>query len=171
MKEKLKFEEHARKRAAARLRLVKTDAAPSHEPSYVQDTHLQARQSLFRSEIASRMLGHDCPTTGALVLIGPDGAIEMSIIGAEPEQSDLLADGLDQLSARLRLHAKRRPLRNKIRGAASIAALTALAFSTLAFVNSIAWIDAALSIAAQITAAWLAQPDKRTHLYPPTDKK
>ncbi|MFM0660114.1 hypothetical protein [Paraburkholderia sediminicola] len=170
MKEKLKIEDHAKSPEAPNLRLIHTSAAHPHEPSRTQDSPLQARQSLLQSEITSRVLGPDGPTTAALVLIRPDGATELSIIGAEPEQADILADGLDQLSARLRLHAKRRPIRTKIRGAVSIAALTVLAFTAMTYVNDIAWIDAALSLAAQITAAWLVRSDKRAQRYPHTER-
>lgn len=166
MKEKLKFEGHARNPEAASLHLVHTTALPQRELSLAADNSLLARQSLLRSEITSHILEHDCPIAAALVVIRPDGATELSIVGVEPEQAGGLADGLDQLATRLRLHAKRRPVRPTMRGAASVTAIATLAFAMVTYVNDIAWLDATLSLVAQITAAWLATPNKRRPRYP-----
>jgi hypothetical protein len=170
MKENLKFEARPGNPAAAKLRLVHPAGSPRRESPPAPDTPLLARQSLLRDEVTSRLLGDDCPTAAAFVFACPDGATELSLVGVEPEQAEMLADGLEQLASRLRLHAKRRSVRPKIEGSASIATIAALAFAAMTYINDIAWLDAALSVAAQITTAWLGRSRKRARRYPHADQ-
>ncbi len=170
MKENLTFEVQPRNPATANLRLVHTTSHPRRESSPSPNEFLLARQSLVRDEVTSRLLRDDCPTAAAFVAACPDGVIELSLIGVEPEQALMLANGLEQLASRLRLHAKRRPVRPKIEGAASITTVAALAFAATTYINDIAWLDAALSVAAQLTAAWFVCRRKSTHGYPHADR-
>jgi hypothetical protein len=115
------------------------------------------RQAHLRAELTSSIFADGSAIAAALATTHTDGSIGLSIIGVEPEHALRLADGLDQLSQRLRLHAQRKSPKPKHRGAAPIAIVCALSFAALTYVNDIAWIDAALSIAAQLVSAGIAQ--------------
>jgi hypothetical protein len=90
----------------------------------------------------------------ALVLLRSDGTIDTSAIGLEPEYLPFIVRGLKGLTTRLSnpTLAKRGGITGQ-RGAAAISIASALAFGAATYINEYAWLDAALTLAAQIFAA------------------
>lgn len=116
--------------------------------------HLQVAEHL-QSSIDSL-----APTAvaAALVILRSDGTIDTSAIGAEPEYLPFVLRGLDQISARLTAPAQNtRPRHRNQHGCAIISIALSLAFAAATYINEYAWLDALLTIAAQIAATWATE--------------
>jgi hypothetical protein len=159
MNDKTVYGAAERSRPGRKLRLVHSTADKNFPEDALNPAvdFQKERQAHLRTEVTKNILADGSAIAAALATAHTDGSIGLSIIGVEPEHALRLADGLDQLSQRLRLHAQREPPRPKHRGAAPIAVVCALGFAALTYVNDVAWIDAALSIAAQLASAWISQ--------------
>lgn len=159
MNDKIVYGAAERSRQGRKLSLVHS-TADKNSPEGTLNPAIdfqKERQAHLRAELTSSIFADGSAIAAALATAHTDGSIGLSIIGVEPEHALRLADGLDQLSHRLRLHAQRESPKPKHRGAAPIAIVCALSFAALTYVNDIAWIDAALSIAAQLASAWISQ--------------
>ncbi|MFM0736792.1 hypothetical protein PQQ51_06060 [Paraburkholderia xenovorans] len=159
MNDKIVYGAAERSQQGRKLRLIhstadKTSREKSHDPAI--DSRKE-RQAHLCAELTSSIFADGSAIAAALATAHADGSIGLSIIGVEPEHALQLADGLDQLSQRLRLHAQRESPKPRHQGSTSLAIVFALGFAALTYVNDIAWIDAALSVAAQLTSAWIAQ--------------
>jgi len=94
-----------------------------------------------------------------MVYIDARGHIGISATGIEPEMAVAIADELRQLANTIELHQhqeRRRRFARHEQGYASLAALAGLAFIAATYLNPLDWLDAALSLAAQVTAAILS---------------
>lgn len=161
-----------RNQIAGELRLVHSDKGSSRPPETASPdaTPTQARLAHLRAELHQQVFLNDTALAAAIAVAHSDGAIDLSIIGVEPEQANQLADGLERLANRLRSHASLRPNLRKSRGAVVSSLACMLAFAALAYFNDVAWIDAVLSIAAQVASTYFERfrpTPRRSH--PHTD--
>ncbi|MEM5461604.1 hypothetical protein VSR69_43605 [Paraburkholderia phytofirmans] len=159
MNDKIVYRAAERSRPGRKLRLIHSTADKNSREESLDPAidSRKERQAHLRAELTSSIFADGSAIAAALATAHTDGSIGLSIIGVEPEHALRLADGLDQLSQRLRLHAQRESPKPRHQGSASLAIVFALGFAALTYVNDIAWIDAALSVAAQLTSAWIAQ--------------
>lgn len=120
----------------------------------------RARATAFR-----RFTEHRSPVIAyAGILLSQDGTITLHADGIEPEFVPAITTTLDQLSRRIESHAKShrgRPRRND--GFCRLLPLLSLAFIGATYINDVAWIDAALSLAAQATVGLACSRCRRRH--------
>lgn len=114
------------------------------------------RQTAIRDHLISLACkdGHDSAIASAVALMQPDGTLEISARGIEPGIAVQMSDAIDKLSDAVRLHAINRNRRQ--RGYAFVSMLVTLGFAAATYINQIAWIDAALMVAAQALVGFLA---------------
>jgi hypothetical protein len=120
------------------------------------------RIQLVRSKVIRRLENFSAPAVAvAAAFIDADGHVGVAAAGIEPEMAACLARELRILAATLDTHSLKQPQRNpRQRGGAATALLIAVCFAAAAYINDIAWLDAVISIAAQIAARLDA---KRSH--------
>ena len=146
----------------AKLRLVDRSSRSPQLDSRPPGNELSARQFAVRAEITARLLESEHPTALAVAAVCADGALQLSLISVDPEQASLLAEGLDRLTSQLRHHAlSTRGSPARVDGFGTTSVLIALAFMGLTYFNDVAWIDAALSLTAQMLSAWMSRKDIR----------
>lgn len=117
-------------------------------------TNLEARHLRIASHLSTRLESNGPPAVAAaLVLLRADGSLDSTSTGLEAEFVPFLIRGLISLAGKLK--SPRRPSATPPRqgGNASLAAITAIGFIAATYVNDYAWLDAALSVAAQVCAA------------------
>src|SRR5471032_85920 len=132
----------------SRTPIPDTPNAPSH------DDNVTARHSLVRTHLIERSEAPGKPTVAAaVVLLRTDGTVDTSAIGIEPEYIRFITRGLDRLSATLRGDSRHADPRAPDGGIAVTALLVSLSFVAATYINQAAWLDATLSIAAQLIAA------------------
>jgi len=96
----------------------------------------------------------DKPTVAAaVVLLRTDGTVDTSAIGIEPEYIGFITRGLDHLSATLRGNSRHADPLAPDGGIAVTTLLISLSFVAATYINQAAWLDATLSVAAQLVAA------------------
>jgi hypothetical protein len=89
----------------------------------------------------------------ALVVLRSDGTVDTSAIGLEPEFVPFLSRGLDDLATSLAKRSRSAAPRGRQDGGLALSVISALAFMAATYINEHAWLDAALSLAAQFWAA------------------
>ncbi|MBY4866764.1 hypothetical protein K6W76_09610 [Burkholderia anthina] len=117
-------------------------------------TNLEARHLQIASHLSTRLESSGQPAVAAaLVLLRADGTLDSTSTGLEAEFIPFLVRGLTSLVGKLK--SPRRPSATSPRqgGNASLAAITTIGFVAATYLNDYAWIDAALSVAAQVCAA------------------
>jgi len=123
-----------------------------------------ARQRAVREHLialASRD-GEESAIACASALLQEDGTVDIADKGIDPDIATRIADALDVLSETVRCHALKPPRRTSQRGSGTASLSIIIGFMAAAFVNQIAWIDAALILGAQLIAIRLAaQPNGR----------
>ena len=97
------------------------------------------------------------PLAVAMVVLRSDGRIASVTEAIEPEQARVFADELEQFATKLRSYAGIRSPGPKQRGSTYIAPMISLLFMAATYINENALIDAGLSLAAQLIAAYFAQ--------------
>lgn len=88
----------------------------------------------------------------AIVLLRSDGTLDTSAIGVETEYISFLTRGLDAISATINRNSGRRRSAPLQKGYALIPVISAIGFMAATYLNEYAWLDAALSLAAQLCA-------------------
>ncbi|QNB10809.1 hypothetical protein G5S35_03950 [Paraburkholderia tropica] len=118
-----------------------------------------ARIRLVNDIVLSRLKHPQKPAlAAAAAYIDANGCIGIAAAGIEPEMAIPLADELRALARSIESHAtKQRTRPKKQRGVALIGTLIAISFAAATYWNDVAWIDAALSLAAQIAAGYLSK--------------
>jgi len=91
----------------------------------------------------------------AIVLLRADGSIDTSAIGVEIEYKPFLTRGLTSLSKTINRTIREQRGTLGQDGTALLPFVSAIAFMAATYVNEHAWLDAALSLAAQFCAARL----------------
>lgn len=152
---------------AAVLRLSDFRGTENHS----RDTHGDAtiaRAEAVRRHIRQTLLDSTSPTVAAAtVYIDARGHVGISAAGIEPEMAVAIADELRQLAITIEQHQnrerRRRPSRRREGGYTNLAALAGIAFIVATYVNPFDWLDAALSLGAQVSAIFLSRnPDRLT---------
>ncbi|RQR37836.1 hypothetical protein [Burkholderia sp. Bp9142] len=109
-----------------------------------------------------------------MVYLDARGHLGISAAGIEPEMAAAIADELRQLATTIEQHKERerqrRPPRRFERGYSSVAALAGIAFIVATYINPFDWLDAALSLAAQLTTALASRHSAASSQAPPTTK-
>lgn len=95
-----------------------------------------------------------CGVAVATVVLMRDGSIDLTGIGVEPEYTSLVASGLETLANALRARRPNRKPKPKWRGSVSVQLAATIAFMAATYMNDIAWLDAVLSLFAQLTAGY-----------------
>lgn len=120
--------------------------------------NLNARHALVAEHIAARV---DSTTPGAvaaaLVLLRSDGTLDTSATGIEPEYVPFLTRGLHSITSTLQNHGLRHGRAPSQRGIAAVSLLSAIAFMAATYINEYAWLDAVLSLVAQVCAAYFGR--------------
>lgn len=141
---------------ASNLRLVHNSDPTDKSTRTARTTSpTEARRAHVRAQLESHVSGSGGAIAAAVAAIQADGAIDLLLVGIEPEHAARLADGLDTLSERLRAHSRTRGRQRRERGRILLPFLTTLSFAGLTYLNDVAWLDLVLSIGSQITAQWL----------------
>lgn len=100
----------------------------------------------------------------AAILLSEDGSITLSASGIEPEFAPAISSALASLRDRITSHATHYPVQPRSYGGfARLLPLVSMAFMAATYINQIAWIDAALSIASQFTVGYLLSRTRRRH--------
>ncbi|MGQ7939100.1 hypothetical protein [Paraburkholderia sp. D1E] len=98
------------------------------------------------------------PVAAVLVSLRADGTVDMLAADVEPEFIPALTDGLEAATTRLRRHSRACSERRRSElGQASLTTFIPLLFIAVTYINDIAWIDAALSLVAQVSACLLTR--------------
>lgn len=144
---------------AAVLRLSDFRGTENHSNVAAGDAPAR-RAEAVRQHIERTLLDPASPAVAAAtVYIDAHGHVGISAAGIEPEMATTIADELRQLAGTIELHQHRGPRRSARkheRGYTSLAAVAGIAFITATYMNPFDWLDAALSLAAQVTAAILS---------------
>lgn len=92
----------------------------------------------------------------AAILLSEDGSITLSANGIEPEFAPAISSALASLRDRITSYATHSPSRPRsYSGFARLAPLISMAFMAATYINQVAWIDAALSIASQFAVSYV----------------
>ncbi|WP_213778858.1 hypothetical protein [Caballeronia sp. dw_276] len=129
--------------------------APPSDPSPRGDPNIAARHAL----VSKHLIGHATSlektlVAAAIVLLHADGTTHTSAIGIEPEYAAFVLRGFDRLISAIKGNAPPAQQPPRQRGFVTTAGLIAIAFAAATYINDIAWLDAALSIAGQIVATY-----------------
>ncbi|WP_322038421.1 hypothetical protein [Burkholderia cenocepacia] len=136
----------------------------ANQPRETHHPAIHDRITATRRHIRRTLFDPGSPAVAAAaVYIDALGHIGMSATGIEPEMAASIADELRRLATTVEQHRhrERRP-RKRERGGLSLAALIGISFIVATYINPIDWLDAALSIAAQASAALLARRPTHT---------
>ncbi|MFL9899038.1 hypothetical protein PQR71_12890 [Paraburkholderia fungorum] len=116
--------------------------------------NLSARHSLIAEHVTSR-LGTCAPSlvAAAIVLLRSDGSLDTSATGVEVEYAPFLMRGLNALSATINRNTNRQRRDPAQGGSVLFPVITAIGFMAATYINEYAWLDAALSLAAQLCAS------------------
>jgi hypothetical protein len=90
-----------------------------------------------------------------------DGSTDLSAVGVEPEYTSLVTSGLETLANALLLRRSGRTPKPKWRGSLSFQLAACLAFMAATYLNDIAWLDALLSLLAQLSASYFWRLDRK----------
>lgn len=116
-----------------------------------------------RASVRKTLVAHlddpaSAPVAAVLVSLRADGTVDMLAADVEPEFTPALIDGLKLASERLRQHGKAHSERRRNElGRASPATFIPLLFIAATYINEVAWIDAALSLIAQVSVCLLTR--------------
>lgn len=137
------------------LRLAASNTPPVPERSAPNPVAI--RRDSVRHRLAAHLDDDDtAPIAAVLVSLRADGTVDLVTAEVEPEFAEALSDGLAAAAHRVRSHGHMRAGRSgNETGAATLFALISLAFIAATYLNDVAWIDAVLSAAAQVTASLL----------------
>jgi hypothetical protein len=119
--------------------------------------------AIRRNSVRQRLTAHlddddTAPIAAVLVSLRADGTVDLVTADVEPEFAEALSDGLATAVQRVRSHGRIRASRSDNEsGAATLFALIPLTFIAATYLNDVAWIDAVLSAAAQVTASFLSR--------------
>ncbi|MFL9960446.1 hypothetical protein PQR02_04780 [Paraburkholderia sediminicola] len=122
------------------------------------------RQASIRKHLLSlaEREARNSAIASASALLKPDGTIQLTACGIEPDVADQIADALQQLTDAVRAHgAPPTTARRGQRGVIGITLALMIGFMAADFFNQIAWLDAVLMLAAQLIAAALASRSAR----------
>lgn len=113
------------------------------------------RIELVKSRAICRLEDRDAPAVAvAAAFIDIHGNIGTIATAIEPEMAASMASELRTLADILDTHSsKRTRMRRGERGAAALAIVCAIGFAAATYINQLDWLDAVLSIAAQLAAA------------------
>lgn len=118
------------------------------------------RIELVATNVISRLNDKQNPAVAAATAyITADGTVGTAAAGIEPVMAAVLASELRSLTALLDRHASTPPRtrnRRRQRGSGIAILISAVGFIAATYINDVAWIDAVLSLAAQIVAAMLS---------------
>ena len=131
--------------------------------AYSDSTAADERATLVRHEARAQMDALPSPAIAyASVLLSQDGTITVSASGIEPEFAPAIDAALDRLRRQIQEHGTRRMTAQKgRRGSAQLATILSIAFMAATYVNGIAWLDAAMSLAAQLTMGYVLAQHRR----------
>ncbi|MFM0283209.1 hypothetical protein P0D75_34910 [Paraburkholderia sediminicola] len=120
------------------------------------DLAVRARTELARREAIAHFDALSSPVIAfATVLLSQDGTITLAATGIEPEFTPAINAGLLRLRKRINSHGGHHPLAPRhLGGFARLTPLFSLACMAASYINTVAWIDAALSLAAQVGVAY-----------------
>lgn len=144
--------------AQYRARLRAADASTTSATSSQQERVDRVREAVL-AQIDS--LGSP-PIAFATVLLSQDGTVTLAATGIEPEFAPAIESGLLDLQSRIRAHRLRnQPRPRGSAGRIGMIPLLSTAFLAAIFINQIAWVDVALSLAAQLTIGLSLNPRRR----------
>ncbi|MFM0315978.1 hypothetical protein PQR36_13900 [Paraburkholderia nemoris] len=120
------------------------------------DLAVQARARLARREAIAHFDALSSPAIAfAAVLLSQDGTITLAATGIEPEFTPAISAGLLRLRKRVNSHGDHHPPPpRRAGGFARFTPLFSLACMAATYINTVAWVDAALSLAAQVGIAY-----------------
>ncbi|RDK01453.1 hypothetical protein DLM46_16625 [Paraburkholderia lacunae] len=125
---------------------------------YVPGNESAARERarLARTEAIAQFDAQSSPAIAfAAVLLSEDGTITLAASGIEPEFAPAISAGLLRLRKRINSHGDgHRPPPRRLGGFARLIPLFSLACMAATYVNTVAWVDAALSLAAQVGVSY-----------------
>jgi hypothetical protein len=123
------------------------------------NNHPLARRTALIQETADAHLKNPDaqPLALAMVVLRTDGRIASVTEAIEPEQARIFADELEAFAAKLRERAGIPPRSPRQRGICTLSTIASLLFMAATYINENALVDAALSLAAQLTAIALAR--------------
>jgi prephenate dehydratase len=116
-----------------------------------------------KNHVIKRLESRDSPAVAAAAaFVDADGNLGITAAGIEPEMAASLAHELHALANKIESHAaahtrRRAPKSRTQRGAAGLLLISAVGFIAATYVNEVAWLDAALSLAAQLSASFLSR--------------
>lgn len=109
------------------------------------------RARLARSEAIAQIDGLSSPAIAfAVVLLSQDGTVTLAATGIEPEFTPAISAGLLRLRKVINSHGDNHPPPRRHGGFTSLVPLFSLACMAATYLNTVAWIDAALSLTAQV---------------------
>jgi len=122
-------------------------------------SHPLARRTALIQETADAHLKNPeaQPLALAMVVLRTDGRIASVTEAIEPEQARIFADELEAFAAKIRAHVGIPTGNPRQRGLSTLSTIASLLFMAATYVNENAFIDATLSLAAQLTAIALAR--------------
>jgi hypothetical protein len=138
----------------------------SSRPSPADDAQqlVEARRASVRQVLKTHT--DDCttaPVAAALVSLRADGSVDLLTVDIEPAFIDSMVEGLEILTERLRAHgrSRQRPNWHGESGFGTLLTLIPLVIAAATYINDVAWIDAALTLAGHAFMALLEK--KRPH--------
>jgi len=134
-------------------RAHKFTATERAKPSFAVGN--QRIEDARRDAVAQFDALHSPAIAYASVLLSRDGSITLSASGVEPEFAPAIGSALLALRDRINSHAaSHRPRPRGYGGFANLMPVISIAFMAATYLNEVAWVDAALSFAAQITVGY-----------------
>jgi hypothetical protein len=115
-----------------------------------------ARAHLARTEAIAHFDALSSPAIAfAVVLLSQDGTITLAATGIEPEFTPTISAGLLRLRKRINSHGNTHfPPPRRLGGFTGLIPLFSLACMAATYVNTVAWVDAALSLIAQLGVSY-----------------
>ncbi|CAE6693126.1 hypothetical protein LMG22931_00468 [Paraburkholderia nemoris] len=114
------------------------------------------RARLARTEAIAHFDALSSPAIAfAVVLLSQDGTVTLAATGIEPEFTPAISAGLLRLRKRINSHGDHHPEPpRRLGGFSGLIPVFSLACMAATYLNTVAWVDAALSLAAQIGVSY-----------------
>lgn len=123
-------------------------------PTRATNANVEARKALVVDHLLSHATTNgNAAVAVAIVLLRPDGTLDLSATGVDLEYTGLIATALEQLASSLRRRRAVRKSKTRDHGFGSLYLIAAIGFMAATYINEYAWLDAALSLFAQLAAS------------------
>ncbi|WP_133167942.1 hypothetical protein [Burkholderia gladioli] len=135
----------------------------TNDPNGDANPAIQRRVRTVRRNILNHIDDPAAPTAAAaLVAIDIAGRVKLMASGIEPEMAARVAEGLRDLADRIdRFGAPRTAPMHNQRGVGTLGAIATIAIAAASYINEVAWVDVALTLASHALGAYLSRKPRR----------